>query len=556
MHFLAVGLPFVFLLSALTVQQPLQQQAPPVEKCTIEGQVVKVTGEPLNKARVMLRRAESRDPGYATTTDASGKFLLKDVAPGRYRLFVSRQGYLQQKHAQRGAGRQGSILTLTPGTRMRDLVFKMIPAAVITGRVYGEDGEPLQSANVLLLRYSFFGGRRQLTPSGSGRTNDRGEYRIFGLAPGRYFVSASYPRGLTGVSSGIRFSATEGQHDEGYAPSYYPGTTDPNAAASVEVHAGEEFPGIDFMLTLARAYRIRGRVFNSITGQPARNAQIVLYPREAGTRSFFIQNRALVSKPQGAFELRNVLPGSYTLHAVWLDQNKSYSGRLSIDVGESDVEAVEVTIAPGIELAGSVHVEGGKLTLTDLRVLLESRKEFVFFGGGGASIKKDGRFTIQNVGEGSYNLSVASLPENFYLKSVRAGGDELLDNGLTVAKGTAFPSVEVVISGAGGRVEGLVTNQKDLPISGALVVLVPEPARRAQTALYKTTTTDQFGRFSLKGIRPGEYKLFAWEDVEPGIYQDPEFLRPLESRGKTVRIEESSGQTVELKVITGASPGQ
>ena len=178
----------------------------------------------------------------------------------------------------------------------------------------------------------------------------------------------------------------------------------------------------------------------------------------------------------------------------------------------------------------------------------------MFGGTWPGSVKADGTFVLQNVAEGNYDVAVFGFPDGYYVKSVRAGTDEMLDVGLNVARGKAIPALDVVLSGAGGRVEGLVTNEDALPISGALVVLIPE--RRTQTNLYKTTTTDQYGRFSVKGIRPGEYKLFAWEDIEPGIYHDAEFLKPLESRGRAVRIEESSGHAVELKLIPATPPGK
>jgi len=129
---------FRLLLCAGLLSFPALAQKPgekPPEKCTIEGTVLRVgTNEPLRKARISLERAEGRGQLIAgAITDAAGKFALKDVDPGRYRLSVERNGYVRQQYGQRGPG-SGAVLTLDPGRNVRDLVFKMVPAAAIAGR--------------------------------------------------------------------------------------------------------------------------------------------------------------------------------------------------------------------------------------------------------------------------------------------------------------------------------------------------------------------------------------------------------------------------------------
>jgi hypothetical protein len=164
------------------------------------------------------------------------------------------------------------------------------------------------------------------------------------------------------------------------------------------------------------------------------------------------------------------------------------------------------------------------------------------------SVKEDGSFVLRNVGPENYTVSLYGMPENFYTKSVRLGDQEVLDAGLDLSRGGGG-QIEIVLSPSGGQVEGVVLDAKQQPAGAAHVVLVPEPRRREQTNLYKTGTTDQYGRFTLRGITPGDYKLFAWDDIETGAYQDPDFLKPLENRGESVSIRENSRESAQLKLI-------
>jgi hypothetical protein len=134
------------------------------------------------------------------------------------------------------------------------------------------------------------------------------------------------------------------------------------------------------------------------------------------------------------------------------------------------------------------------------------------------------------------------------LKAARLGGVDVLEEGLHLTGPPENP-LELVLSAATGQVQGVVLDEERKPVTGTRVVLVPEPRRRKRTELFKETLTDQYGRFTLRGAPPGEYKLFAWEELDFGGYQDPEFLKPYEEQGETVRIDEGSQLSVELKVI-------
>ncbi len=554
-------------------QQPAPAEKPP-EKGVVAGQVVKAgTGEPLKKARVVLRKEEGRDAPRVELVDTNGRFQFKDVEPGRYRLYAVRNGYVRQDFGQRSANHPGTALALAPGQQVKDVVFKLVPAAVIAGRIYDEDGEAVPGARVQALQHRYLQGRRQLTPMRFATTNDRGEYRLIGLPAGRYYVSATFSPAM---ALGLGFEAGgQATGNEGYAPTYYPNTNDATRATPLEVRAGNEVGGIDFLLLPTRAVRIRGRVYNSVLGKPGRDTMVLILPvSTGGVWTFGPDNHVRVQDPQGNFEIRGVTPGSYNLLATWWDEGRTeYTARQRVEVGTADVDGVQLTIRAGVDIYGSIRSESNelpgseeepasatpepasekKLDLSEVRVLLEQPDEmFLPFGGSTARVEDVGSFRLTNVSDDHYRVALWRLPADYYLKSARMEGNDVLEEGLTVS-GPPRDSLELVVSPNGGRIEGAVLKEQK-PFSGATVALVPEEKRRGRRELYKTATTDQYGRFTLRGIPPGEYKLFAWEEIEPGAHQDPEFLKPYEKLGHEVKAEEGSRVSAELKLIPAGDP--
>lgn len=224
-----------------------------------------------------------------------------------------------------------------------------------------------------------------------------------------------------------------------------------------------------------------------------------------------------------------------------------FGARQTIDVRENDVENIVLELSPATELKGQLRVEGkAPETLADFQVMLEPDGGNTGWLNG--TVHKDGSLTVNNVAAGQYQLRVQGGPEDYYVKSARLGDKDILDSGIDGSRGAAG-ALEVVLSSNGGQVEGVVLNGEDQPATGAAVVLVPE--RRSQWRLYRENTTDQYGRFHIKGIAPGEYKLFAWEDVETGAYEDPEFLNGFEGLGESVTIRQGGHESKELTLIVG-----
>ena len=236
----------------------LAAQTNPADTCSVSGQVTNAsTGEPVRRALVALRRIDA-SPGVMNiqvsqsgSTDAAGRFVITGVAPGKYRLSAEHNGFIITQYGARGPNKPGTLLTLEPGQKSSDLALRMTPHGVIVGRVLDEEGEPLSFVDVQLSRLQYIQGRKQMARAGGANTNDLGEYRIFGLAPGRYFLSAT-----------SRQNFTAPQLDDDYVTTYFPRTTDAAAAGPIDVSPGSQLRNIDITLARMHTVTVRGRVIN------------------------------------------------------------------------------------------------------------------------------------------------------------------------------------------------------------------------------------------------------------------------------------------------------
>jgi protocatechuate 3,4-dioxygenase beta subunit len=536
---------FGFAYSA-SAQSPAPDPTPKKEECSIAGMVVKLaSSEPLTKARVHLESLEDRARAISTVTNAGGRFELKGIDPGRYRLTVSRVGFVTQEYGQKKTNDPGAVLSLRPGQELKDLLFRLIPSGVIAGRILDEDGEPPPSVNVTAAREVYSDGKRALAMGATVDTNDLGEYRLFGLSPGRYFVSAVYPRWSR--FAGSEDSVSSESEQQGYAKMYYPGTADAGKAISIDLKGGEEIPSTDILLRKVLVHRIRGRVYNQITHKAGTGTNLLLMPKTS-RREWDSVQPANVEKADGSFEIPEVLPGSYVLTAFWFDEGKIYSTRMPVEVGNADIDGVGVTIGPGMNITGQI-VWDGKPALERDELTVRAKPVDLNLGfQGGTRVTQGNFFTLKDVGEGTYHAEVAGESKDCYIKDVQYGPSSALEDGFTVVRG-APATLEITVSSHGARVQGAVSDADGLPASGVWVVLVPEAKHREQYRLYKTQTTDQNGRFDLRGIPPGEYKLFSWEEVEMGAWEDPEFLRPFEEKGEKIALQEGDQKTLNLVSI-------
>jgi|tagenome__1003787_1003787.scaffolds.fasta_scaffold20989340_6 protocatechuate 3,4-dioxygenase beta subunit len=540
---------------AMAQSQDAKPPAPKKDQCRIAGTVVTLAGsEPLRKARVRLESQEDRTRSISAVTDSGGHFELKALDPGGYRLHVTRVGYVTQIYGQRKPQDPGAILSLGPGQDVKDLIFKMTPAAVIAGRILDEDGEPLPSVTVGAMREAYSEGKRNLVMGANAQSDDRGEYRLFGLPPGRYFISARYGNWERGI--GESEEQTQ-QSSQGYAKMFYPGTPDRTKATPIVVKAGEEIPSVEILMPQVSVYHVRGRVYNQITHRPGTDSFVVLVPKTA-QREEFGDLYTIVQKRDGSFDIPDILPGSYSLTGFWADQGRQYLSRTPIEVGNADVEGVTITIAPGTIVSGRVIWDGQPaLDRDELQISVQPTDNTPFFFPG-SRVSADGAFTLMDVGDGAYYAITGGESKDCYVKDVEYAGRASLEDGFNVVRGSAA-SLEITISSRGARVQGAVTDDDGLPTPGVWVALVPESeTRRTKHRLYKSQTTDQYGHFDLRGIAPGEYFLFSWTEAEDGAWEDPEFMKPFleKKKGASVSVQDGDTKSMNLVAIKNASTEQ
>lgn len=517
-------------------QTPDQTQ----NKGSIQGTVIdSKTGQPLRGAEVSLRvlGQGNRGDSNSAVSDTEGHFAFDGLAAGRYRIIASRNGYVN-RDPRFGGGLRAGMVSLSTGQHADGVVIKLMPSAVLAGRVTSEGDEPVPNVFVQAMKFTYQGEKRQLADVGTSTTNDRGEYRIWGLAPGKYYVRATHPRG-----GAMR------PGNQVYVPIFYPGVSDLSRTQPIELHPGDEISGIDLSFVSLRSVRVSGHVINTSSG-PSKQAQVTLV---GGSGSMTFAAGQASTDAKGAFEIRGVAPGSYTLIAEQFgnsDTEKVTRGRVAVEVGEGNLNDVEVIVGPGASVSGHVRIEGkANPDLTKLSVALDAQDDLASMGFApdvsNVPLRPDGTFMFHDVPEGTYHIKVLPLPDGYYLKP--SGEGDAVEAGVKVARGHAA-AVEITLSTGAGRISGSVAKDQQ-PFAGATVVLVPDGSRRGQPRFYRQALTDLGGRFSISSIAPGDYKLFAWEEIERGMYLDPEFLQSYEDSGKPVRVEEGSNLNLEVELI-------
>jgi protocatechuate 3,4-dioxygenase beta subunit len=533
------------IFAAAQKEPPKDSKTPKEDQCTISGLVVTLAASaPLKKARIVLQSADDPKQSVSTITTADGRFTLRKIEPGPYRLSVSRPGYVNQAYGQRKPDSPGAVLTLQPRQEMKDLLFRMIPAGVISGKVYDEDGEALPNVYIQALKQKYSDGKRQLSSAVRVQTNDLGEYRLHGLAPGRYFVSAAYPRwGRYGDQE--EDVPSDDSQDQGYAKLYYPGTPDSSKATPITVKSGEEISSMEILMRPVPVHVVRGHVYNQITQKKSESIQVALVPKTShGEWDSFA---GATAKPDGSFTIQEVLTGSYVLMAYWFDGERFYINRFPLEVASSDIDGVSVTLTPSMNIPGRIVWEG-KPSVQNDELSIDARSTDLPFYAGRGQVDKSADFTLKNLSDGPFRINITNLPNDSYIKQVRYGDATSAAGEFTITRGEVN-TLEITLSARGARVQGIVTGDDGLPSSGVSVVLIPEATKRDQFQLYKTVNTDQYGHFDLRGIAPGDYKIFSWEEVEADSWQDPEFLKPFESKGESVTLHDDDRKKMNVTVI-------
>jgi len=518
------------------------------ETCVVSGIVIRSQDSaPLKNATVQLVNEADREHNIATKTSAEGHFELKNVPPAQYKLRVSRNGYVTQELNQKKPGDPGATFSLRVGQRASDLVFKMARAAVISGKVFDEDGEPMVGVSVRAVHREFTNGRKGFGVAGDSTTDDRGEFRLFGLPTGRYYISAQLS-GWDHVVGDPEFSGSDKDNGKkGYAKVYYPSALEVAKASSIYVKEGEEAPSIDIFMKEVTVYSVRGTVQLLFPHKGTSDTRVIV-TRRVQNPGWETAGESAV-KTDGSFLVPELAPGEYTVRGFYFEQDKFYSTQEDIDVLNADVDSLMLPLAPGTEIPGHLLWDG-KPSLEGERVsvFLSSEESEVFGRNGWANVEENNQFTMKEVSQGTFRINVGGVSKDCYVKDIHFGETPLPDHVLHFKRGLSGP-LDVTVSSKGARIQGMVTNSESIPVAGVWVVAVPEESKRNLHELFKSVTTDQYGRYDLRGLAPGAYSIFSWDGVEREEWEDPDFLKTNGTKGIPIEVIDSDTKSADLQLI-------
>jgi hypothetical protein len=548
------------LVPALGFGQPQQapQQAPPRDAsptrdtsqkaqtgtATIRGHVVAAdTGQPLRKAQVRIMAPELRE-NRLTSTDAEGKYEFKEVLPGRYNVMASKGSYVQLQYGQQRPFEPGKPLEILDRQLVEKVDFALPRGAIITGRVLDEFGEPLPDAMVMAQRYQNINGQRRLVPAGrTGTTNDIGEYRLFAIPPGQYYLSATL-RSFNGP-------LTDSDDRSGYAPTYFPGTANIAESQKVTVTLGQQISDMNMALMPSRMSRITGMAQDA-QGQPM-VGMVMAIPR--GETTVMMMGQPGQIKPDGSFVIGGVAPGRYML-LVRGGSASIDAAFTEVSVSGDDLDGVKLTARPPSHVTGRIVVDPAAaqtLRSSTLRLtMMPTQMDMMSFAGAPpAAVQDDLTFDLRAY-PGQARLQFAGSPPGWSIRSVRHRGVDVIDTGFDVKVGEDVNDVDVEITNRVTNVSGMVTNGKGDPQKDYSVVVFAQDRDKwtPMSRYMRTARPDQDGRYKVIGLPPGEYRVIALDYIDQNEWNTPEFLDGIRNKATAFTVEEGETKSVDLKLLS------
>jgi 5-hydroxyisourate hydrolase-like protein (transthyretin family) len=545
---------------------PARSQAdPPAPAARISGRVVDaVTGRPMKMVTVRLI---SEAGGRADQTDEAGVFDFTGLSAGRYDVRVQKAGYVSLAYGQRRPLLPGTPLQVDAGQHIKGIEFRMPRGGVVSGTVSDELGEPMPGITVRLLRYQYRQGVRTLAEAGTGRTDDRGIYRIWGLDPGEYFVSAVAPnfngrgsiaapagRGGRGVPAGrgLPAGASSPPSDDvevGYAPTYYPGVPSAFEATPVTLGLGAELLDISFNVLLVRTAAVSGRVTNT-DGTPVTAGNVNLAIEGQAGRGGPGVNLGGRIRWDGVFSIPNVPPGRYVIRARGTDDTFPQYGVSPITVVGQDLSDVVVVVSPGATLTGMLTFQGNQAPPDFTQVRITAQPTEPTFGATvNTRVEKDGRFTLVGIPLGPIWIR-AQAPRGWALKSVVVDGHETIDTPLDMRTGQRLSGASLIFTDRQTELNGTLTDVQGRPLTEYTVLAFPIDSTlwRPQARQIMTARPDQNGRFQIRGLPPGDYYLAATDPQQQGEWFVPTFLEQQIADASRLTLAEGATRTQDLRL--------
>ncbi|HLH06022.1 MAG TPA: carboxypeptidase-like regulatory domain-containing protein [Terriglobales bacterium] len=525
---------------------------------SVEGTVTDAkTSQTIRGAVITLTPISGHGSRSQATSDAAGRFKITGLQPGNYRAFIQARGFLPKVYGSTTQPSSCPAVSLKAGQALTGLSFALKPLGVIQGRVLNADGDPMVRCKVQALQVN----KRRNQPRGmsSAQTDDRGEYRVFDLVPGDYYVIANC-QGYGGLSM-ARAPGSDAVSDElSYVPVYYPGVTDIKQASIVMVRSADEVT-VDISVARQRTYHVRGTVTGAGDQGEGPPAMALLVPRGLAA----MQGPRGAAVINGKFDLPGVVPGSYALVVQAHQPNAPVKmAREEVEVGSTNVDGLSLVLAPLSRIRGVLRVDGQAPSNTDLAMLsvnLQAMESGTLAGSAfaftsaAAQLKPDGSFELSEVGPGNYMVGLTANGNTFrdwYTKSVHFGGRDVTDTGFRIGSG-ATGTLEIVVTARGASVQGTVVDSNHHPVASIFVMAVPDEGRRKRWDLYDGSRTDDNGHFELRGLAAGSYSIVAAQDLDMDDRFDVDAMNKFAAEGTTVRLDEGDRKTMELSPSANVS---
>jgi hypothetical protein len=524
---------------------------------SLRGRVVGPDG--LAVPRALVRATRNLAVARTAETDARGQYVIDRLAAGEYTVEAQKYGFINRQYGQDRTSSTGRRVSVQEGQAVDAIDVTLLRGGAITGIILDEFAEPVQGVAVNAMQVLTVAGRvRALkVPSSGGRTDDRGQYRLFGLQPGSYIVQAAVGDELAAAN--------------GYVPLYYPGTQIVDQATKTAVGLGSVTPAIDFTLAPDRAYRVTGTVLD-VSGKPASVG--VLIATSERSRSMGTEPVPGRTNADGSFVFTNVPPGDYVIQAMGSSTaglppdsrgvpqpgSREFASAFVI-VGNTDPVPVQLRMSAGATLNGRVVYEGMPTPPAQGVVLLARPADFdrgPLIGAGpmGFTLRPDSTFEYKGVFGPTY-LSVSLRQPEWYVKSIVFKGQDLTDAPFDFGLGGTFNDIEVVVSVAGAVVAGRVVDERAASVTD-YSLLIFSTLRDRWTGLgsrwVRTARPLQDGTFRVPGLPPGDYWAAAIERMDglPGGGSAPpeaDVLEQLSSRATRITLGEGQQQDVTLRLI-------
>ena len=533
---------------------------------SISGRVTTDTGGPLRRAEI--RAISEIGLTRFATTDTDGRYLVRDLPAGTFTLHVSKSGFVPLYFGQRRPFEARGTIRLAEGQRLSADV-RLPRAGAITGRIVDRTGEPVMGARVQALRRRMVQGQRGLQASGvADTTDDTGAYRLYGLAPGEYYVTAT-PRRVEDRVGRLIGEAVPGRG----APIFYPGTANRDEAQRVTVDVSGEARA-DMQFLDVPTSRVSGIVLAS-DGTPAAGAMITLLSRDldfAGGVGDGMQVPLQIqddAAADGSFELTGVPPGSFTLRA---QTRPNFSAILDI----SNQRVVGPLVTPVMESAFVPVVVGGDiagLTVTtvrggtvDVTVVADQGVTAPLPRGVRVSVRMDRASETMTMRDGSSpvkmvlslaassRVAVEGLPENWALKAILLDNEDVTDTPIDVRNGRQS-TLKVVLTDRVTDVVGTIASSSiadtGTRVQATVIVFADDETKWSYPSRFvRSVRAGEKGTFQMTGL-PGnaDYRAIAVDYLEDGEETDPEFLKRIRERATRFSLSDGERRAIDLRLI-------